>query len=368
MDAPERKILLTPGPATTSDTVKFAQVVPDICPREPEFTALLRGIAADLPRLIDAPEDVRTILFAGSGTAAVEAMVSTLAGDGLVVVNNGAYGERILQMARAYGIPVLDFPSDPERPIDLAALERRLADRPAGCTYLALVHHETTTGLLNDARAVGALAARHGIALLLDAISSYAAVPVDMAGMNVAALAATANKNLQGMAGASFVLARSSALDQARGRPRRNFYLDAVAEHDYVARTGQMRFTAPVQTLYALRRAIDETRAEGVANRLARYRACWQALVDGMEARGFRAVVPREAQAGLITAFDAAGVPGFDFDRLHDFLQARGVTIYPGKLPGRQTFRVANIGALTVADIALYLRLLDEHLATLRAG
>lgn len=363
MKPPERRVLLTPGPATTSEAVKLAQVVPDICPREEEFAGMVRTIAVDLARVMEAPADARAILLAGSGTAAVEAMLGSFAAAGVLVVNNGAYGERMLRVAAAHGIPALEFQSSPEQALDLAALDAALAGRPAATAYLALVQHETTTGLLNDLAAVGDVARRHGVRLLVDAVSAYAALPIDMEGMNVAALASTANKNLQGMAGVGFVIARGAEIAAARMRPRRGFYLDAVAEHDYFLAHGQMRFTAPVQTLYALRKALDETLAEGVAARLQRYRRCWQALIDGMEARGFRAVVPRPLQGGLITAFEAGAVEGFDFDRVHDFLLARGVTIYPGKLPGRETFRVANIGAIVPQDIHAFLGLLDECLA-----
>lgn len=367
MTTPERRILLTPGPATTTDTVKRAQVVPDICPRESEFAAMVQGIAADLTRLTAAPEDARCVLFAGSGTAAVEAMVNSFAGEnGLIVVDNGAYGARILQIARGCRIPALEFRSSPTAPIDLAALESLLAGRPKGMDQLAIVHHETTSGLLNDLAAVGGLCRRHGVELLVDAISSYGAIAIDMEGMNVAALAATSNKNLQAMPGASFLIARRGALDAARQRPRRGFYLDAVAEHDHFAAQGQMRFTAPVQTLYALRQAIDEILAEGVAMRLRRYERSWQTLIDGLAARGFAPVVPRQHQSRLITAVDAAAIPGFSFDGMHDFLLARGYTIYPGKLSGRDTFRVANIGDITYRDIEAFLVLVDEYLATCR--
>lgn len=368
MNPPERRVLLTPGPATTTDSVKLAQVVPDICPREEEFAALLRSIVADLARLIGAPADAQAVLLAGSGTAAVEAMVTSLAGEGgLVVVNNGAYGERIARIARTYGIRVLEFRSSPTEPIELASLDRALAARPSGMSQLALVHHETTTGLLNDLPRIGALCRNHGMQMLTDAISSFGACPIDMEAMNLAALASSANKNLQAMAGVSFVLVRGEALAAARTRRPRSFYLDLCAQSDYFTAHGQMRFTAPVQTLYALRRALDELLAEGVGARMRRYAKSWEVLIEGMQARGFAMAVPRHCQSRLITALDGAAVPGFSFARMHDFLLARGFTIYPGKLPGRETFRVANIGDITERDIRDFLAALDAYLAGCRA-
>lgn len=365
MQTPSRRILLTPGPATTTDAVKFAQVVPDICPRETEFADLMRGIVEDLPRLIDAPADARAILLCGSGTAAVEAMIGSLTGgNGLLVINNGAYGERILQIARILGLPTVEFDSNPTAAIDLDDLEAALADRPSGMGHLAIVHHETTTGLLNDLAAVGALCRRHGVQLLVDAMSSFAAVPIDMAAANIAGLAASANKNLQGMAGASFVIARAEALATARQHPPRSLYFDLAAEEAYFSSHGQMRFTAPVQALYALRQALDETLAETVAVRRQRYDESWTILIDGLDARGFIPLVPRELQSHLITAVDAGNIRGFEFDQLHDYLFARGITIYPGKLPGRETFRIANIGAIDRSDITLFLEHLDGFLAS----
>lgn len=368
MSAPERRILLTPGPATTTDTVKFAQIVPDICPREEEFSTLLRSVVADLPRLIGAPHDASAILIGGSGTAAVEAMIGSLASDGgLVVINNGAYGERLLQIAGILGLPAFEFASSPTAAIDLGHLDTALATRPAGMTQLAMVHHETTTGLLNDVQAIGALCRRHGVEILLDAMSSFAAVPIDMAADAIAGVAASANKNLQGLPGVSFVIARTRALADARRHRPRSLYFDLAAEHDYFSTHGQMRFTAPVQTLYALRRALDETLAEGIAARRARYDSAWQVLADGLEARGFRLVVPRALQSRLITAIDASGIGGFSFDNLHDFLLARGITIYPGKLANRGTFRIANIGAISARDITDFLDHLDAYLASCRS-
>lgn len=367
MPAPSRRILLTPGPATTTDAVKFAQVVPDICPRETEFAAVMRSIVADLPRLIDAPADARAILLCGSGTAAVEAMIGSLTGtNGLLVINNGAYGERILKIARILGLPVVEFASDPTAAIDLEALDAALAGRPSGMAHLAIVHHETTTGLLNDLAMVGEVCRGHGVQLLVDAMSSFAAVPIDMAAANIAGLAASANKNLQGMAGASFVIARGGALATARQQPPRSLYFDLAAEEDYFSSHGQMRFTAPVQALYALRQALDETLAETVPARRQRYDQSWKCLIDGLEARGFVAIVPRELQSRLITAVDAGNIPGFEFEQLHDYLYARGITIYPGKIAGRETFRIANIGAIDHQDISHFLEHLDAYLTSCR--
>ncbi len=367
VNLPSRRILLTPGPATTTDAVKLAQVVADICPREPEFSAVLRSIVADLPRLIDAPADARAVLLCGSGTAAVEAMIGSLAAsNGLIVVNNGAYGERILRMATILGLPVLEFRSDPAAAIDLAELETVLVERPADMAQLAIVHHETTTGLLNDLPAIGALCDRYNVELLVDAMSSFAAIPIDMTACNIAGLAASANKNLQGMAGASFVIVRTAALARAKLRPPRSLYLDLVAEHDYFHAQGQMRFTAPVQTLYALRRAIDEILAESVTGRRRRYDESWAILIDGLESRGFLPIVPRERQSRLITAVDASAIPGFVFEHLHDYMFARGITIYPGKLSGRETFRIANIGAIDLHDIEQFLAHLDAFLISCR--
>jgi len=358
----KRNILLNPGPATTTDTVKLAQVVPDICPRETEFGDVLAFVESELTRIVADPIDYSTVLFGGSGTAAVDAVMSSVVGEeAVVIVNNGAYGKRMCEMAETYGLDYYRFDSPSNIPLDLAALETFLNETPRKASYLAIVHHETTTGLLNDIAAIGAMCARYGIELLVDAVSSYAAIPIRMKEMNISYLAATSGKNIQGMAGVAFVVAEKSRLLGLERKKARNYYLDLYAQYAYFVRTRQTRFTPPVQTVYALRQAIVELLREGIEARYARYAKCWETLVDGMNRLGFETYVPTEAQSKLITTFMEPACDKYDFHAMHDYLYERGFTIYPGKLDRVGTFRIANIGAISDRDIEAFLEVLGQY-------
>lgn len=362
MDLP-RKILLNPGPATTTDAVKRALVVPDICPREAEFGELTGVIRRDLLAVAGADPAVHTaVLIAGPGTAAMEAAIGSLvpAAGKLLVVDNGAYGERAGQIAAVLGVPCqvwrLPWTERPE-PAQLAAQ----LDGPAGpFTHVFWVHHETTTGLLNPLAEFGAVCRARGVVSIVDTMSSFAGRALVLRDTPVDFILSSANKCLQGMPGISFVIG-SRALLAARPGPGRSYALDLV-RHEKSLAAGQFPFTPPVQVVYALAQALRETLAEGVPARAARYQACYATMLAGMERLGFQALLPRPLHSGLLTAFHTPAWPGFTFERLHDFLYARDITLYPGKLPGTDTFRVANIGQLTPADLAAYVAAVEAFL------
>ena len=205
----KRNILLNPGPATTTDTVKFAQIVPDICPREKEFGLILQFVSSELTSLVADTEHYTTVLFGGSGTAAVESILSSVMNDGvIVIINNGAYGKRMCEIADAYGLDFVEYVSPVDQPIQLDQLQLFIQKQPRPVSYLAVVHNETTTGLLNDIESIGAICKQNNMTMMVDAMSSFAAIPIDMSKMNISYLAASSNKNLQGMAGVSFVVAK----------------------------------------------------------------------------------------------------------------------------------------------------------------
>jgi 2-aminoethylphosphonate-pyruvate transaminase len=366
----KRNVLLNPGPSTTSDSVKYAQVVPDICPRETAFGNVLSWICRELAELAGPSGACVTTLFSGSGTAAVESMVSSVVGDGvLLIIDNGAYGRRMVEIATTYGIQHHVFPSDPFRVIDLSKLEIVIdqISRSDRITHLAVVHHETTTGLLNDIGAVGKLCKRKGIEMIVDAVSSFAAVPIDMKAMNIGHMASTANKNLQGMAGVSFVVSLRTAMERLKTVRARSYYLDLYQQCQSLTCKQQARFTPPVQTLYALRQAILETKAETVAGRYSRYAQAWELLVDGLDRLGLRYPVPRSMQSRLVTTIEDPSDSGYRFEEMHDFLLERGFTIYPGKVGATSTFRIATMGAITARDIERFVELLGRYLDGLKA-
>ena len=356
-------ILLNPGPANTTSTVKSALVCPDMCPRETEFGDILYRISEDLVRVVGSPETFVAVLFCGSGTAAVEAALTSIApGRGRTyIVNNGAYGQRMVEIADTYHIPHQARVFAPERPIRLEVVEDDL--RHGAFTHAAFVHHETSTGMLNPLADLGRLCREHGVTTIVDAMSSYAGMPIDANVSGVDFLISSANKCLQGMAGLSFVICRREHLQEIeRKSTGRSYYLDLVAQHDYFERSHQMRFTPPVQVAYALRQAIDELFAETVDGRYARYCDSWTTLQKGMASLGFVRLLPDSTASRILTSYYYLDHPRFEFEAFHDALYRRGFTIYPGKVMELKTFRLANMGAIDRADIEAFLSAVTDAL------
>lgn len=358
-----RNILLNPGPATTTDTVKYAQVVPDICPREEEFGLLMESIADELTHLVATSPAYTTVLFGGSGTAAVESMISSVVGDDtIIIINNGAYGRRMCDIAHTYGISYLEYSSPPDQAINISELEQVILSCHGTVSHLAVVHMETTTGLLNDVHAIGQLCKFYGIDFIVDAMCSFGAIPIQMDEMNISFVAASSNKCLQGMPGVGFVIGNTTKITSLQDRKPRNYYLNLFQQHHYFAKTRQMRFTPPVQTLYALHQAIEELKQEGVSNRYDRYQQSWETLVAGLERLNLPYIVDREHHSKLVTTILEPECAQYDFHHMHDYLHEAGFTIYPGKLDNRGTFRIANIGDISHHDITAFLHVLENYL------
>jgi 2-aminoethylphosphonate-pyruvate transaminase len=360
-----RETLLNPGPATTSDSVKYAQVCADICPREAEFGALMEWVCTELSLLAGKPERIETVLFGGSGTAADEVMISSCVPDGgkLLIVDNGAYGARMAKIASVYRLNFEVYTSSGFLPLDTEAVKRKLLD--GGFTHFAIVYHETTTGLLNPAPELCRFCRDQGITTIVDAVSAFAAVPIDMDEDGFDFMASTSNKNIQGMAGAAFVFCRREALEKTKDYPMRNYYLNLWDQYAHFKKTWQTRFTPPVQTLYALRQAIIETKLETVASRYARYSSCWEILVSAVKALSLKMLVPEAAQSRLITAIVEPESPRYNFDALHALAREEGFTIYPGKLSDAATFRIANIGDIRPQEMAEFTGVLRRYMETL---
>uniref|UniRef100_A0A7C1JGY0 2-aminoethylphosphonate--pyruvate transaminase n=1 Tax=Caldilinea aerophila TaxID=133453 RepID=A0A7C1JGY0_9CHLR len=346
------KALFTPGPLTTSRTVKQA-MLRDLGSRDQEFIALVADVRRRLVRLADADPDLYTaVLMQGSGTFAIEAVIgSVIPPHGrLLVLVNGAYGERMVQIARRLSIDVVEVRSFENAPVDVNALAATLAQDNA-ITHVAVVHCETTTGVMNPIDAVGTVTARFGRSLIVDAMSSFGAYPVDLAGWGVDYLISSANKCIEGVPGFAFVLARIAALQATRGYAR-SISLDLLAQYEGLERDGQFRFTPPVHAILAFHQALVELEAEGgVVGRGARYRRNYETTLRGMMALGFRPYVPEAYRSYIITSFYYPAHPNFDFQRFYHLLSERGCVIYPGKLSHADCFRIGHIGRLEIADV-----------------
>jgi 2-aminoethylphosphonate-pyruvate transaminase len=359
----KRMILLNPGPANTTESVKRAMTAPDICPREREFGDLLRRVRDGLTRVVHSADRYTTVLLTGSGTAAVEAAIaSAVPPDGrLLVIDNGAYGTRMAAIAQAYGIAhdveafgVGGYP-------DLDRVRRKLAE--GGYSQLAVVHHETSTGMLNPVPAIAQLCREYHVESIVDAMSSYAGMPIDIEQLGIDFLMASSNKCIQGMAGIGFVVCRRERLEQMQHVRGRSYYLSLAAQHRFLEQHGQMQFTPPVQIIYALDQAIAEFVAEGGASaRHARYMRNWDALDSGVRALGFRRLLPEAILSRILTAYLEPDHPSYSFDAMHDRLYAKGFTIYPGKGAQLDTFRLANMGAVDASDMLAFVDAMRDTL------
>jgi 2-aminoethylphosphonate-pyruvate transaminase len=357
-------VLLNPGPANTSPRVRQALVTPDLCHREPEFFGVMRECRERLVRVAGGAGAFGAVLFTGSGTAAVEATLASAVPDGraVLVVDNGVYGDRMLRIARAHRIPAEALSYDATTPVAPADVARALREHPE-ISHVALVHHETTTGLLNPVEAVADVAAGAGRRLIVDAMSSLFGEPLDVAHEGIDFVTASANKCLQGIPGISFVLARRTSLDALKGRAPRSVYLD-LAGHWTAQEADNTPFTPAVQVLHAMREALLELEEEGVAARIARYGENCRVLRQGMVALGFEILVPEGARSRILTTFRLK--PGLGYDALHDAMKRRGYVIYAGQGQIRTyAFRVSNMGTLTPKDMQAVVEAFGECLAEL---
>lgn len=364
----KRNVLLNPGPATTTDTVKMAQVVPDICPREKEFVAIMRELEEGLLKIVHAdPAEFAAVLFCGSGTINIDICLNSLLPQDkkALIINNGAYSSRAAEVCEYYGLPHINLKLPINEQPDLEKIRQVLCEN----TDIALVyitHHETGTGLLNPIREIGALAHEHGAILVTDTTSTYAMRPIDMEADHVDFCMASAQKGIMAMTGLSFIVGRRSAIEASAGYPRRSYYCNLYMQYAYFKEHGEMHFTPPVQVIYAARQALKEYFAEGETEKWARHTRVYRALRDGLTELGFRIYILDEQSAGLVVAALYPDDPTWDFERVHDFCYERGFTIYPGKVEKKGMFRLCALGAIDTADIEAFFKVFREALATLQ--
>ena len=355
-------LLLTPGPLTTSATVKAA-MLHDWGSRDETFIAMNRGVRDRLVELANGRGSHVAVPIQGSGTFAVEAMLGTFVPrDGRVLVlTNGAYGQRMVAICKAIGRDVVVYETAEHEPPVPAEVRRRLAADPT-IGHVAMIHCETTAGILNPVEAVAAVVAEAGRRLLVDSMSGFGALPVDAARLPFDGLASSANKCLQGVPGLAFVLCREAALAEATGRAP-SVSLDLHAQWRAMEKDGQWRFTPPTHVVAALQQALAEHAAEGgVEGRRRRYEQNCKTLIDGMRRIGFQPLLPAALQAPIIVTFHMPKATGFDFGRFYDGLKQKGFVIYPGKLTAVDSFRMGCIGDLDADDMRSVLAAVERTL------
>lgn len=357
-------MLLNPGPATTTDSVKLAQIVPDICPREPEFAKLLKGLRQDLLKLVHAaPEKYTSVLFCGSGTINIDVCINSLlpANKRILVINNGAYSSRAVEVCEYYGLNHinLEFPFN-EQP-DLSVVKKVLEDNP-DIAVVYTTHNETGTGLLNPIREIGALAHSYNAIFVVDSTSTLAMRPIDIEADNIDFCMASAQKGLMSMTGLSFIIGKTSIIEESANYPKRSYYCNLYLQYKYFEETGEMHFTPPVQTIYATIQALKEYFQEGEEAKWNRHTRVYNAIRKGLNELGFKNAIPWDKQAGLVVAAVYPNDSNWDFEKIHDYCYSKGFTIYPGKIAGSNTFRLCALGAIDEKDITDFFVVFREAL------
>ena len=339
-------ILLTPGPLTTTERTKRA-MLRDWGSWDTSFIALTAEIRQGLLAIVHGEGSHVVVPLQGSGTFSIEAAVATIVPKigHVLVLDNGAYCKRLGKVATLMGRRTTVLPHAEDAPVSPAALEAALV-ADASITHVGLIHCETGTGVLNPLQAVADVCARHGKGLIVDAMSSFAALPIDAREVRFDALVAASGKCLEGVPGMGFVFIREALLEGCAGNSH-SLAMDLHDQQVYMEKTGQWRFTPPTHVVAALAEAMRQFAEEGgQPARLERYAANCAALVEGMHALGFLPFLEPQVQAPIILTFHAPADPAYEFRAFYEAVRARGYILYPGKLTQLETFRVGCIGAI----------------------
>lgn len=365
MESIKRNVLLNPGPSTTTDTVKYAQVVPDICPREKEFGDLMKGLREDLVKIVHGSlEKYASVLFCGSGTINIDVVINSLLPEGkkVLVVNNGAYSTRAVEICQYYGLPHVDLKFPVDQQPDLEKVEEMLKANP-DIALVHTTHNETGTGILNPIREIGALAHKYEAIFTVDTTSTYAMRPINIEEDNIDFCMASAQKGLMAFTGLSFIVGNREIIEKSENYPKRSYYCNLFMQYDFFERTGEMHFTPPVQTIYAMIQALKEYWAEGEEAKWARHTRVFNAINGGLDELGFRQVIKSGWRTGLVSSVIYPDDSNWSFEKVHDYCYERGFTIYPGKISTTNTFRLCALGAIDEADIKDFFVIFKEALS-----
>lgn len=357
----EKYLLLTPGPLTTSETVKEAMDF-DYCTWDDDYKKITQSFRHSLLDLAQVTDDQYTAVpIQGSGTYGVESVISSTISDDdkLLIAINGAYGKRISEMADIYGIDHVDLVVDEREPITLELVKEYLQEYP-DITHFAMIHCETTTGILNPIEDIIPYVKKQGITTIVDAMSSFGGIPVNVKEEKIDYLISSSNKCIQGVPGFSFVIANKEALESTKGIAR-TLSLDLYGQYAEMERNnGKWRFTSPTHVVHAFYEALKELNEEGgVVARHQRYLNNQKHLATGMEELGFKVLIDQKYQSPIITSF-IYPTAEFDFHEFYQELKDNGFVIYPGKISQVPTFRIGNIGEVYDDDISKLLEIIKE--------
>lgn len=358
-----RTLLLTPGPLTTRETVKEA-MLEDVCTWDYEYKSLVTGIRKTLLEIAKADDSYTAVLMQGSGTFGVESCITTALDadqDELLVLANGAYGRRIYEIARRTekSCELLEFGD--VNPIDLNQVETYLDEHPH-ISHVAFVHCETTTGILNDLEGLVALSKKRNKKVIVDAMSSFGGIEMNITELGIDYLISSANKCLEGVPGFSFVICKKKMLEKTKGQAN-SLALDLYDQYITMEKEhGKFRFTSPTHVILAFEKALQALEEEGgVGRRYIRYKENQTYLVTEMERLGFKCCLQKVLQGPFITTFHYLDQEGFSFEDMYEYLKSHGFIIYPGKVTNLSVFRIGNIGQIYITDIKKLINIMKQY-------
>lgn len=355
--------LLTPGPLTTTDTVK-KEMLFDHCTWDDDYKQITQEIRGKLLKLAHvSEEDYTVILMQGSGTFGVESVLTSVIGkdEKLLIVANGAYGKRMADIAEHAGIAYVMYLQDYDKIPDAAVVEKMIQEDPA-ITHVSMVHSETTSGILNDIQAVGKVVKEYGKVFIVDAMSSFAGVDIPVKEWGIDFLISSANKCIQGVPGFSFIIANRKLLLESAGKAR-SLSLDLYDQWKTMEVDGKWRFTSPTHVVLAFAQALRELEAEGgIPARNRRYSENNKLLIEEMAKLDIHPYIEAEHQGPIITTFFYPEHKNFSFAEMYNYIKERGYAIYPGKVTEAETFRIGNIGEIYKEDIKKVTALIKEFL------
>lgn len=351
-----KKLLFNPGPTNVSESVRNALRTEDICHREKEFAEVLIRVNKNLIKLFNGEGTHESVIFISSGTGSNEAIINGINGK-ILVINNGKYSKRILEIINRYHIPNTDLVFDPNRPVDLDIIEEQLK-KDSSYTHIFVVHHETTTGIISPIHEIGLLAKKYNVVFCVDSISGLGGHPFDLKNDNIGFCSVSANKCLESFPGVSMVLCKAEEIKKLKGQAR-SFYFDLYSQWEKELK-GETPFTPAVQLIYALDIAIKEFIEEGYENRIKRYEGLALRMRQGLQKLGFELLLmPDDIQSNILTSII---IPeNINYWDMHDRLKDRGITIYSdNSVLSHGRFRVATMGSITNLDIDFFLHSLEQ--------
>lgn len=362
----KRKVMFSPGPATTTETVKNAQIVQDISPREKEMECIINDIRHDFVRIVHGGDDYVAIPFCGSGTLVMDVCLNSLVRSNgkILVIENGVYSRRAVGICDCYGIPFirLQFPYD--APIDLEAVENTLKDNP-DVEVVYTTHQETGTGILNPIRMIGSIAHKYNAISCFDTLSTYAMLPIDVEKDNIDFCMGASHKGIMAMTGLSWVVGKKSIIEKLGSYPRRSFYSNLYIQYLNLKDHGKMKFTPPAQCIYAIKQALSEYWEEGEENKWNRHRRVNDVLLKGVKDMGFRCFPDESILSGVVLSIECPNDINWDYNKIHDYCNTRGFELFPtttSSFVDGKCFRLASFGAIDIGDADDFLKVFRDAL------